>query len=159
MRAACSDAVTLFIQCAGGGLLAMINPAVVNIGAKIELAGLILQLCFFAIFACITIHIHNSHRFGLSQRPGSRLMFGCLYASMILLTIRNVYRAVEFAQGFQGESTSLDISGQPGTLISTCTAIVQHLKVEHSHVQGTWRGMRSFFYVFDTVSTEYIAVK
>ena len=35
-------------------------------------------------------------------------MFGCLYASMILLTIRNVYRSVEFAQGFHGESASLD---------------------------------------------------
>ena len=84
----------------------MTNPAIVNIGAKIELAGLILQLCFFAIFACITIHIHNNQRFGLYQRPGSRLMFGCLYASMTLLTIRNVYRAVEFAQGFHGESAS-----------------------------------------------------
>ena len=85
----------------------MTDPAIVNIGAKIELAGLILQLCFFALFACITIHIHNSQRFGLYQRPGSRQMFGCLYASMILLTIRNVYRAVEFAQGFHGESDSL----------------------------------------------------
>jgi hypothetical protein len=84
----------------------MTSPAIVNFGTKMELAGLILQLCFFAIFACITTHIHISQRFGLSQRSGSRLMFSCLHASMILLTVRNVYRAVEFAQGFHGESAS-----------------------------------------------------
>ena len=99
--------MTLFIQCAGGGLLAMTDQKIVNIGAKIELAGLILQLCFFAMFACIAIVIHNSQKYGLSHRPGARQVFGCLYASMILLTARNVYRAVEFAQGFDGEPIPL----------------------------------------------------
>ena len=99
--------MTLFIQCAGGGLLAMTDQKLVNIGAKIELAGLILQLCFFAMFACIAIVIHSSEKYGLSHRPGARQVFGCLYASMILLTARNVYRAVEFAQGFDGEPIPL----------------------------------------------------
>ena len=103
----CSDVVTLFIQCAGGGLLAMTDQKIVNIGAKIELAGLILQLCFFAMFACIAITIHSSEKYGLSHRPGARQVCGCLYASMIFLTARNVYRAVEFAQGFDGNPVSI----------------------------------------------------
>lgn len=47
VAAVCSDVVTLFIQCSGGGLLAMTDPKNVDMGAKIELAGLVLQLCFF----------------------------------------------------------------------------------------------------------------
>ena len=85
----------------------MTDQKIVNIGAKIELAGLLLQLCFFAMFACIAIVIHSSEKYGLSHRPGARQIFGCLYASMILLTARNVYRAVEFAQGFDGDPIPL----------------------------------------------------
>ena len=121
----------------------MTNPAIVNIGAKIELAGLILQLCFFAIFACITIHIHNSQRFGLYQRPGSRQMFGCLYASMIFLTTRNIYRSVEFAQGFHGESACLvEFALDQHSTICTSMHLVQHLRNACIHVQGTWGPMR-----------------
>ena len=73
------------------------------------------------MFACIAIVIHNSQKYGLSHRPGARQIFGCLYASMILLTARNVYRAVEFAQGFDGDLVPI--------LRTSCTPVA---------VAGTW---------------------
>jgi hypothetical protein len=83
-----------------------------KIGTQILLAGLILQLAFYFFFSVVvTSTCMNSRQYGLHGRPGLKRLFTCIYGSMLLLAIRNIYRIVEFAQfmtameGGQNEAT------------------------------------------------------
>ena len=77
----------------------MAMPERAKIGTQIMLAGLILQLAFYFLFSLVvTSACMNARQFGLHGRPGLRRLFTCIYGSMLLLTIRNIFRVVEFAQ-------------------------------------------------------------
>ncbi|KAG5191123.1 RTA1 like protein-domain-containing protein [Tribonema minus] len=98
-----SDAITLFIQMSGGGLMAAKDRDMATMGESIMLAGLLLQLCFFATFTVVAAHVHaNAAKFGLKGQPGVRRLFASLYACIALLTLRNTFRVIEFSQGFDG---------------------------------------------------------
>ncbi|KAK9817697.1 hypothetical protein WJX72_000819 [[Myrmecia] bisecta] len=97
-----SDVLTLLIQFSGAGMLSQPDAKSVDMGINMLLAGLAMQLVFFAIFTCLVLYMHISPKHGLVTRPGGRQIFFCLYASIALLFIRNTYRVVEFAQGWTG---------------------------------------------------------
>ncbi len=87
-----SDVVTFFIQGGGGGLLALQDKAMNDLGQALCLVGLAIQLAFFAAFTAITVHIDKSPKFGLRQLPNIRPVFTGLYATVGLLFIRNIFR-------------------------------------------------------------------
>lgn len=96
-----SDVLTFFVQGGGGGMLAIQSDAAQAAGQAIVLVGLAIQIAFFTAFVC-TIHaVGTQPRFGVVQLPSLRPVLHCLYVTIGLLFIRNIYRLVEFASGIE----------------------------------------------------------
>ena len=108
------DVIAFFMQAGGGGMMAQANMA--NLGQKIMLIGLFVQLAFFAIFLAIsivfwkrmrssparyTIPIYGKHTWH------SLLML--LLASAVIIICRCVFRIIEFAQGSTGYVASHEV--------------------------------------------------
>ncbi|KAG6916826.1 hypothetical protein DXG01_005211 [Tephrocybe rancida] len=104
-----SDVLTFLVQAAGGGLSASASGS--TLGARIFLAGLILQLVSFAVFIVIygifLQRVHKDSR--LWGRDGSeawyndwRALAGALCVSCCGILIRSFYRVIELSQGYQG---------------------------------------------------------
>jgi len=94
-----SDFVCFFLQASGGGLLAVTNPSVNNIGIAIVLVGLAVQLIFFTGFTWITYRVATQDEYLLKFVPAVRPVFVGLAITIFFLYVRNVYRVVEFASG------------------------------------------------------------
>lgn len=60
------------------------------------------QISFFTLFTFLTLHVHLSPSFSLRQDASLRPVFRVLYATIVLLYVRNIFRIIEFAQGFYG---------------------------------------------------------
>ncbi|KAJ0422029.1 RTA1 like protein-domain-containing protein [Aspergillus carlsbadensis] len=76
-------------------------------GQNIILAGLGLQVAVFVIFALCAVIFHmrvSSARFRGHVDPALRLgfMLGTLYATSLLITVRNAFRFVEYVEGQDG---------------------------------------------------------
>eukprot|EP00727_Mastigamoeba_balamuthi_P001419 m51a1_g11274 hypothetical protein (312) ;mRNA; r:3811-4804 len=116
-----SDIFCFLLQSCGGGLQASGSPAGMTNGGYIVDVGLGAQLVFFGLFTCIGIYVFTSPRYHRSTndcckgswtpkedpRPrmtprGRSNVFGCLFVTITLLYIRNIYRFVEYIQGFDG---------------------------------------------------------
>lgn len=114
------DALCFCIQAAGGGLLASATTQTeIDRDNYIVLAGLILQILVFILFVTTAFIFqarlhkrptaasqdgplgeHNGVAGGLLGRlTWKKLMLG-LYVSSILITLRNVFRAIEYAMGW-----------------------------------------------------------
>ena len=91
-----SDFISLVVQGAGGAMLAQgnINPQTADMGRVLILAGLALQLAFFGSFLFVAICIHIVPRFGYKGNEKYARVFVCLYVTIALLYIRNIFRVV-----------------------------------------------------------------
>ncbi|CEL54746.1 Protein RTM1 OS=Saccharomyces cerevisiae GN=RTM1 PE=3 SV=1 [Rhizoctonia solani AG-1 IB] len=107
-----SDVVTFWIQATGGGLTATQNPSTRNLGSKVFLGGLVAQLISFLIYSFIfALFIHRVHKHRKQEwehRPqGLRnhwlALVWTMAVSCVFIIIRSVYRAVESAQGREGQ--------------------------------------------------------
>lgn len=97
-----SDIFCLLLQSTGGAMLAGDDASSIKTGTNIMLAGLALQLGFFTTFTLLVIYTHSSPQFGLGSDPTLRKVYICLYSTITLMFIRNIFRVVEFAQGWDG---------------------------------------------------------
>lgn len=98
------DVFSFLLQLAGGGLMAQEKGR--NIGTRVVMVGLIVQIVFFGFF------IINEIRFTTKAHPTcpflrdlSRKWFFfniVLLISSILIMIRSIVRLIEFIQGFDG---------------------------------------------------------
>lgn len=100
------DVTCFLIQAMGGGLLG---------GAKtkkqfdtdndIILGGLILQIIIFVGFLIVAVVFHRRLQYHQTTEaaglPWQRLMM-MLYASSVLISVRNLYRVIEYAMGQNG---------------------------------------------------------
>lgn len=114
------DIFCFMMQGAGGGLLASANTkASVDTGNNIILGGLILQIIIFLFFLVVAMIFQSrlskhptleslegpigSSIAGASGRLGQltwkKLMYG-LYATSILITVRNLFRVIEYGMGW-----------------------------------------------------------
>jgi hypothetical protein len=93
-----SDFLGLIIQALGGSILASANtqPAY-NLGSNIVLAGLAFQLIFFAIFTFMMVYAVFGKDFRMYDRIDLQPTFNLLFATTILIYIRNIYRLVDYA--------------------------------------------------------------
>jgi hypothetical protein len=106
-----SDVISFFIQSAGAGLLASAgeNVNAANTGLNVLIGGLGVNLVSFAIF-CLQLFYFDyrtrksppTFRSGSLCETGWRQFFYVLYLSSFLVLIRQIYRVIEFAQGFTG---------------------------------------------------------
>lgn len=97
-----SDFFCLALQGGGGGMLASNNVNTISMGTNLLLAGLALQLAFFSSFTLITIYVHSSPRFGLRGDRSLTPVWIALYSTIVLMFGRNIFRVIEFAQGWFG---------------------------------------------------------
>lgn len=93
-----SDFLAFSIQGAAAGLLTTGQPQKVDLGRKVIMFGLGIQMFFFSVFSFITIYVHTSPSFHLRHNRMVRPIFLGLYATIILLTFRSIYRFTQFAR-------------------------------------------------------------
>ncbi|CAO3599203.1 unnamed protein product [Absidia cylindrospora] len=98
-----SDFFAFVLQGGGGGMQA--TAKLRDIGDIVTLVGLSIQLFFFACFAIIAIYVYRSPRYDYSlanvDQPKQKVMV-CLFATIVLLYIRAIYRVAEYATGYDG---------------------------------------------------------
>lgn len=97
-----SEICCLGLQCAAGGPLTSKDDAKRDLGRKMMLTGLCLQIGFFSVFTGIALHVQLHPKFGYRGNKQFKKLFAALYATIVLIYIRNIFRVVEFAQGFFG---------------------------------------------------------
>lgn len=79
-----------------------------TLGANIIVGGLVLQLIFFGIFIAVAaafdraMHVRPTARSTKPEVSSWRKHLKVLYAVSALITVRNIVRVVEFAQGNGG---------------------------------------------------------
>ncbi|KAJ5116682.1 hypothetical protein N7456_001030, partial [Penicillium angulare] len=102
------DILCFFIQAAGAAKLVNADTAdSVDTAQNIILGGLALQVLFFCVFAicAVVFHVkaHRNHIFKMVD-PSLRLglMLYLLYLCSLLVTVRNIYRFVEYKSGTTG---------------------------------------------------------
>ncbi|KAF7365269.1 hypothetical protein MVEN_00398700 [Mycena venus] len=113
-----SDVTTFFLQSSGGGLTAIQNANLANLGNKIVLIGLVLQALSFGLFTGVLVlfawHPSTSLNSGaqknlrpfkvFSRKPIDdwRILFWVMCATCAGIFIRSVFRVAEFAGGYNG---------------------------------------------------------
>jgi len=96
-----SDVFTFVFQMMGGGMLVMASTK--KLGEVIMDTALLVQIFFFAGFTLLVYTVSTSEFYNPSSDSARYArLFRCLYITIVLLTIRNVYRFIEFAAGLDG---------------------------------------------------------
>ena len=105
------DIVSFFMQAGGGGLQASGNH---DIGQKVIIGGLFVQIVMFSIFLVTALVFHYK-----ASKQSSVLMFSSiicwknylhvLYITSILILVRSVFCLVEYLQGHDGYLASHEI--------------------------------------------------
>lgn len=100
----CGDVFSFLVQASGAGMQASGNP---SLGQTLIVAGLGIQVAFFALFmiAAVTFHIHAG-RFLPAVAPGTDInwirFIYVLYGVSSLILIRSVFRLIEYGEGNNG---------------------------------------------------------
>ncbi|PVI04051.1 RTA1-domain-containing protein [Periconia macrospinosa] len=108
------DVLAFFLQAGGGGMMAVAGLG--DVGQKIMLMGLAIQLLFFGFFLIISVVFFNRLRgssaglvapqYGKHAWPALLKLMLCAAAVIIL---RCVFRMIEFAQGHNGYFASREV--------------------------------------------------
>ncbi|KAH6896527.1 RTA1 like protein-domain-containing protein [Thelonectria olida] len=102
------DVLSFLGQSGGGGILATAKTeSSQNLGNKVILLGLGIQVVFFGFFIVVTVVFHhriNKHPTPKSYSVGTpwKLFLWVLYASSVLIMIRSIFRMIEYAGGSNG---------------------------------------------------------
>lgn len=108
------DVVAFTLQAGGGGVQAAGTLELYNIGEKIIITGLFVQIAFFGFFVVTSILFH--HR--LNSQPTEMALTGSvpwrrylyvLYATSMIILVRSIFRVVEYLQGNAGYLISREI--------------------------------------------------
>lgn len=103
----CGDVFSFFVQSSGGGLMAS-DSFSKKTAQNIILAGLLIQIVLFGLFAVTSIIFHvrmrkwpsaaSSVRGGV---PWERILW-MLYAASLFIMVRSVFRVIEYVMGKDG---------------------------------------------------------
>ncbi|KAF9653603.1 hypothetical protein BDM02DRAFT_3182614 [Thelephora ganbajun] len=97
-----SDVFTFLLQAGGSGL--QTSEKLANTGQKVVLVGLILQATSYGFFSLLLIKSHisiKSNKTSPTHKPRVILIW-VLYFSSAFISVRCIYRVVEFSQGRHG---------------------------------------------------------
>ncbi|KFZ00276.1 hypothetical protein V498_00208 [Pseudogymnoascus sp. VKM F-4517 (FW-2822)] len=117
------DVICFASQFMGAGIQASGDPKIIDIGNRAILAGLIFQLVAFAFFVIMAIRVHSrlnrQHEVYAavpSHWPMSRKYFWGLYVVSVLFIVRNLVRAIEYAQQASSGGISYATQNTDGTI-------------------------------------------
>lgn len=145
------DVASLFLQAAGGGLMA--NQDSTKMGSHIVIGGLFVQIGFFGLFIIneflflMRIHMISS-KFAMTTKTAV-LLNNLLLLGSVLILIRSIVRAVEFIEGPNGTIMRNEwflyvFDATPMTLTSLIVAIsmpwcnIFRIQQESAEVQRDW---------------------
>lgn len=110
----CGDVLAFLLQAGGGGMMAQADMS--DMGQKIMLLGLAVQLLFFGFFLVISLvffkRLRNSALgFSVPQygKHSWQALLKLLLCSAVIIILRCVFRMIEFAQGHDGYLISHEI--------------------------------------------------
>lgn len=101
------DVVSFFTQSSGGGIQAAGSLEMYELGEKIIIAGLFIQIVVFGFFIVTTVVFHRRITAGPTPQSARNLVpwkmyLWILYAVSALIMVRSVFRVVEYVQGNGG---------------------------------------------------------
>lgn len=148
------DVICFASQFMGAGVQASGDPKIIDIGNRAILAGLIFQLVAFAFFVIMAIRVHSrlnsQHEVYTavpSQWPMSRKYFWGLYVVSVLFIVRNLVRAIEYAQQASSGGISYATQNADGT-------ITMPEKKETSSIGSN----EVFLYIFDAAPMALVSL-
>ncbi|KAI8836982.1 RTA1 like protein-domain-containing protein [Chytriomyces cf. hyalinus JEL632] len=102
------DVIAFFVQIAGSGML-LSDPKNADLGIKVLMAGLVVQVISFALYLSIAtlfylraMNLVGHASAGLVDDNAWRTVFAALMVSGGFVFLRSVFRIVEFSYGFRG---------------------------------------------------------
>lgn len=108
------DVVSFLMQSGGGGIQAAGTIDLYNIGEKLIIVGLFVQIAFFGFFVVTTITLH--HRVASTPTPAASAQLVpwnrhiyVLYTTSSLILIRSIFRVIEYLQGNGGYLISHEV--------------------------------------------------
>lgn len=143
----CGDVVAFFMQAGGGGMMAQASMA--DLGQKIMLIGLFVQLAFLALFLCLALvfwkRMSKSPKRYAIQQYGKHTwdkLLKMVVSAAVIIILRCVFRVIEFAQGHNGYLVSHEIfiymfDAAPMLIVQ----VMMHF-VYAAEVFGIWRHSR-----------------
>ena len=94
------------LACQGAGAGLSVSNDGVNqnesAGKALLIVGLVALVVLIAIYWATAIYVHASPAYGVRQSPNLRWLFPVLYVCTALLLTRNIFRLIEFSQGWYG---------------------------------------------------------
>lgn len=117
----CSDVATFLTQAAGGSISASAHDDAhkAQVGSRVFLVGLALQLASFAFFTCVYLRFLwrvRKHEPAMWTRDAGakwyndwRALAGAMFVSCIGILVRSVYRTIELSEGFDGFLTRTEV--------------------------------------------------
>lgn len=98
------EIIALACQGAGAGLSVSDKgvDSTLKSGRILLIIGLVALVVLIGCYAITAVVVHSSPRYGVRHSPNLRRLFPVLYTCTALLMIRNIFRLVEFGQGFEG---------------------------------------------------------
>ncbi|KFY18745.1 hypothetical protein V491_04716 [Pseudogymnoascus sp. VKM F-3775] len=148
------DVICFVSQFMGAGIQASGDPKVIDIGNKAILGGLVFQLVAFAFFVLMATRVHfrlNSQHEVYTAVPSrwsmSRKYFWGLYTVSFLFIVRNLVRAIEYAQQANSGGISYATRNKNGTITMP--------EKERSSSIGS---KEIFLYIFDAAPMALVAV-
>lgn len=73
-----------------------------NIGEDLVRASLLLQVCLFLLFTCLIAYFHYQASRAALLKTNIRTIVYVMYMSSAIITIRCIYRIVEYFEGWEG---------------------------------------------------------
>ncbi|KAK0722617.1 RTA1 like protein-domain-containing protein [Lasiosphaeria miniovina] len=108
------DVLSFFLQAGGGGIQAAGTLELYDIGEKIIIVGLFVQICMFGFFLVTTVAFHL--RFRQAKDDAARQTpipwkrhLTVLYVVSAVIMVRSLFRVVEYLQGNKGFLISHEI--------------------------------------------------
>ncbi|KAL5321395.1 hypothetical protein ACEPPN_009353 [Leptodophora sp. 'Broadleaf-Isolate-01'] len=108
------DVIAFLLQSGGGGMMAQSSMA--DMGQKIILGGLFVQLLFFGFFLIVSLIFYKRMRSSPARFTipayGTRTwvaLLKLLFAAAALIILRCIFRVVEFGQGHDGYLASHEV--------------------------------------------------
>ncbi|KAH7031532.1 RTA1 protein, partial [Microdochium trichocladiopsis] len=104
------DVLSFILQAGGGGYQASGTAEALDLGSKIIIVGLFVQLFFFGAFIVISVSFHLKINREPTARSGQngpdcvawRKHVWVLYVASFLIMVRSLFRAIEYLQGNGG---------------------------------------------------------
>ncbi|KAH9906902.1 RTA1 like protein-domain-containing protein [Xylariomycetidae sp. FL2044] len=103
-----SDVISFSLQAGGGGIQAAGTLELFEIGEKIIIAGLFVQIVVFGFFVVTAFLFHRRYVADATSHPSAQKAINwrrhlyVLYAVSILILIRSIFRVIEYLQGNKG---------------------------------------------------------